>query len=201
MTRYVILGLVAAATAAAGLAHAQDAAAPPAAAAPAPPPAPPAPLPAPAVAPAAISPYLLAAIDKVCLPLIQGQKIKDVAQANGLRRSRDDWALQGPGVERVIITIPSVANPTVCSMSVNYEVGQTDGVVAVLNNWATAHNPPLAVLSAGYAANPGVTGWSWELDTPAQHVGLVFNAQKGADGKPVGKTFEVGTLLFSARGG
>ena len=156
---------------------------------------------APAVAPAAIGPYLLAAIDKVCLPLIQGQKIKDVAQANGLRRSREDWLLQGPGVERVVITIPSVANPTVCSMTVNYEIGQTDGVVAVMNNWAAAHNPPLAVLSAGYAANPGVTGWSWELDIPAQHVGLVFDAQKGADGKPVGKGFEVGTLLFSARGG
>ena len=154
-----------------------------------------------AAAPAAIAPYLQSAIEKVCLPLIAGAKIKDVAQATGLRHSRDDWMLQGPGVEKVVITIPSVANPTVCTMTVNYELGQTDGVVAVLSGWAAAHNPPLAVLSAGYAANPGVTGWSWELDTPAQHVGLVFDAQKGPDGKPVGKGFEVGTLLFSARAG
>ena len=108
--------------------------------------------------------------------------------------------LQGPGVERLVITIPSVANPTVCTMTVNYEVGQTDGVVAALSSWATAHNPPLAVLSAGYAAGDGVTGWTWELDSPAQHVGLVFDARKGPGGQPAGKTYEVGTILFSARG-
>ena len=124
-----------------------------------------------------------------------------MAQANGLRHARDDWMLQGPGVERVVITIPSVANPTVCTMTVNYEVGQTDGVVAALSNWAAAHNPPLAVLSAGYAAGDGVTGWTWELDTPAQHVGLVFDVRKGPGGQPAGRSYEIGTILFSARNG
>jgi len=88
------------------------------------------------------------------------KKIKDVAQANGLHRFHDDWLLQGPGVERVIITPPTLANPTVCQMTLNYEIGQTDGVVGVLANWSAAQNPPLQPLSVAYAAGPNVTGWN-----------------------------------------
>ena len=153
-----------------------------------------------AAPPAAIAPYLVTAIDKVCDPLIHGQKLKDVSQATGLRRFRDSYALQGPGVERVIINPPSVANPTVCQMTINYEVGQTPGVVAALSNWAASQNPPLQVLSAGYAAGAGVTGWTWEYDSGAVHQGLVFDYQS-ADGKPMGRTFEVGTLLYSHASG
>ncbi len=181
MTRYVVLGLVAA-VATAGAAYAQSEAPPPAA------------------PPAAIAPYLVTAIDKVCDPLIHGQKLKDVSQATGLRRFRDSYALQGPGVERVIINPPSVANPTVCQMTINYEVGQTPGVVAALSNWAASQNPPMQVLSAGYAAGAGVTGWTWEYDSGAVHQGLVFDYQS-ADGKPMGRTFEVGTLLYSHASG
>ena len=130
--------------------------------------------------------------------MIKGQKIKDVAQAAGLRRFRDDWLLQGPGVERVIITAPTIANPTVCQMILNYEVGQTDGVVGVLSGWAAAQNPPLQALSVAYSAGPSVTGWTWEMDNGQQHTGLVFDWQKSADGKALGRTFEVATILFSA---
>ena len=183
MARYAVLSLFAAATAAIGAAHAQ----------PAPPP-PPAPS-------AAIGPFLIQAIEKVCLPLIQGQKIKDVVQANGLRHFREDWLLQGPGVERLIITPPSVANPTICQLTINYELDQTPGVVGVLANWAGSQTPPLQVLSSGYAVGPGVTGWSWDVDSGGGHQGLVFDRQTTPDGKPLGRTFEVGTMLFSSKSG
>ena len=215
MARYAVLGLFVAATAAVGAAQAQPAPPapppppPPAAAAPAPPAAeappppvapqaPPAPPAAPAAPAAAIGPYLIQAIDKICLPLIHGQKIKDVAQANGLRHYRDDWLLQGPGVERVIIAPPSIANPTVCQMTINYELDQTPGVVGVLGNWSGSQTPAMQVLAAASAVGPGVTGWTWESNDASGHQGLVFDHQTSADGKPLGRTFEVGTVLFSS---
>jgi len=139
------------------------------------------------------------AIDKVCLPLIHGAKLKDVVQANGLRRFHDDWQLQGQGVERIVIIVPNVANPNVCQMTLNYETDQTAGVVGVLGNWAASQTPPLVVLSIGYPAGPGVTGWTWELDDGAHHVGLVFDHQQTPDGKPLGRGFDVGTVLFSSK--
>jgi hypothetical protein len=108
--------------------------------------------------------------------------------------------MQGPGVERIIITPPSVANPDVCQATVNYEIGQTAGVVGVLGNFAVSQTPPMQVLSSGYAAGPGVTGWTWEADDGARHEGLVFDYQQTPDGKPLGKDFDVATLLFSAKG-
>ncbi len=162
---------------------------------------PPAPPAAPAPPSAAIGPYLIQTIEKICLPLIHGDKLKDVVQANGLRHFHDDWLLQGPGVERVIITPPSIANPTVCQMTLNYELDQTAGIVALLGNWSAAQNPPMQVLAAGSAVGPGVTGWTWERDDPSGHQGLVFDRQTSPDGKPLGRTFEVGTMLFSSKMG
>jgi hypothetical protein len=212
-----MLGIMAAA-AAGGAAYAQPTAPlapPPPAAAPAPPPPPaPAPPPAPPTPPAppapaapaapaaAIGPYLNQAIEKVCIPLIQGQKINDVAKANGLRHFHDDWLLQGPGVERVIISLPTVANPTICNMTVDYELGQTLGIVTVLGNWAASQNPPLDVLESGSAVGPGVTGWTWAVDTSSGgHTGVVFDHQTSPDGKPLGRGFDVGTLMFSYKAG
>ena len=150
---------------------------------------------------AAVGAYLIQVIDKICLPLIHGDKIKDVAAANGLRHYRDDWLLQGPGVERVIIQIPSIANPTVCQMTLNYELDQTPGIVALLGNWSTSQNPPMQVLAAAAQVGPGVTGWTWERDDASGHQGLVFDHQTSPDGKPLGRTYEVGTMLFSSKTG
>jgi hypothetical protein len=139
-------------------------------------------------------------LEKVCLPVIHGQAVKEVAQANGLRHYRDNWLLQGPGIERIIITMPTVANPNVCQATLNYEIGQTAGVAGVLGNWAASQTPPLQVLSSNYAAGPGVTGWTWEAGDGTRHEGLVFDHQQTPEGKPLGKDFDVGTVLFSAKG-
>jgi hypothetical protein len=104
-------------------------------------------------------------------------------------------------VERVIISPPSIANPTVCQMTVNYELDQTAGIVALLGTWSTSQNPPMAVLAAGAQVGPGVTGWTWERDDASGHQGLVFDHQTSPDGKPLGRTYEVATLLFSSKGG
>ena len=147
-----------------------------------------------------IGPYVTGLLEKACLPLIKGQDAKAVAQAAGLKRSHDDWLLQLPGVQKIVLTGPTQANPTVCSMSVNYDVDQTKPLVDTLTAWAASQTPPVPPLGAGYSNTPGLTGWSWALDDGQIQEGLVFNAQRTADGKPIGKAYDVGTVLFSRKG-
>ena len=140
-------------------------------------------------------------IEQACLPLIHGQNIKSVAAALGLKRSRDQWMLPLPGVAQVLLSPPTTANPNVCTLNVSYEVDQTKALVDSLSGWAAAQTPPLAPQDAGYQLSPGVTSWSWTSDTAQAHEALVFNAQRDADGKPLGRNADVGTILFSWRPG
>jgi hypothetical protein len=147
-----------------------------------------------------IGPYVTGLLEKACMPMIKGQDPKVVAKAAGLKRSGDDWALQLPGVQKIVLSGPTAANPTVCSMSVNYDLGQTNALVDTLTAWAAAQTPPLPPRSVAYTGAPGMTGWSWSLDDGTIQEGLVFNAQRLSDGKPAGKNYDVGTVLFSRRG-
>jgi hypothetical protein len=56
------------------------------------------------------------------------------------------------------------------------------------------------VLASASTPAPGVTSWSWALDTGQMQEGLVFSARRTADGKPIGKSFDVATVLFSRSG-
>lgn len=184
MTQTVLVGLTSAvALAAAAAAHGQTAQASP-----------------PTSPPSGVGPYVTSTIEKVCLPLIRGQDIKSVVQAAGLRKSHDDWVLQLQGVEKITVSPPTQANPSVCTLTVNYEVDQTGALVGALTAWAAAQMPPLPPLDTAYHPNPQVTSWSWALDTGQSHEGLVLNAQKTADGKPIGRNSDVGVVLFSFRG-
>jgi hypothetical protein len=143
---------------------------------------------------------IVSMIEKVCMPLIRGQDVKSVMTSNGLKRSHDDFVLQLTGVEKIVLTPPTAANPTVCSMQVSYEAGGTKSIVDVLTAWAASQDPPVPVLGSAYSNTPGVTGWSWALDTGQIQEGLVFNAQRTTDGKAIGRGYDVGTVLFSRRG-
>jgi hypothetical protein len=143
--------------------------------------------------------YVTGLIEKACIPLIKGQDAKAVAAAAGLKRTRTDLVMQLTGSQRITLSPPAGANPHVCTLSLQYQVDGTKDIVDTLTAWAAAQNPPLPPLSTGYSPAPGLTGWSWSLDTGQMQEGLVFTAQRTADGKPMGKDFDSGTVLFSYR--
>jgi hypothetical protein len=145
--------------------------------------------------------YVTGLIEKACIPLIKGQDVKAVIKDAGLKRTEDALLLQLPGVQKVLLTPPSPANPTVCSMELTYDVGQTQALADALTAWAAAQNPPIPVLAAASSSSPGVTGWSWALDNGQLQEGLVFNARRSPDGKPLGHNADVGSVLFSRHGG
>ena len=180
------------------------------AAAPAPPPPPAA---APAAAPAPVAPqpeappplpapigqaaYMISMIDKVCTPLVAGQDIKSVAAANGLKKTREAWVLALPGVQRFSVTPPTAANPHVCSVAINYDVDQSKPLVDALFVWAVQQTPSLPPLSSAYQSSPGITSWSWAVDSGQGQEGVVFTIQRTPDNRPAGKGYDVATLLFS----
>ena len=139
-------------------------------------------------------------LDKACKPLVKGGDIKPVVAANGLKRFHDDWSLQLTGVQRIVLASPSVANPHVCMLTVNFDIDQSGPIVDALNGWAAMQDPPLLPQDKGYKGSSGATNWSWSGDTAQSHTGMVFAAQKTPDGKPVGRTYDVATLLFSQTG-
>jgi hypothetical protein len=186
-----------AAASAEGPAPATAAAAPEAQApaAPAPPP------PAPAPPPSTIAPYILSTLQKVCVPLIHKEKVKQVAAANGFRLRRNELELRLPGVDKITVSPPSVANPTVCTLSLEYQIDQTPGLVAALSAWAAAQSPPLQPGDVGYQATPAIKSWTWTGGVAPMREAVVFNARKTPDGRPVGKDHDEGTILFSLSGG
>jgi len=164
--------------------------------APPPPPPPPSPPPAPTGEAAAV----VSLVEKACVPLTKGGDIKAVVAANGLKHSRDDWVLTLPGVQRIVLTAPTFANPHVCRLTINLDVDQSMPIIDALNGWAAAQATPLIPLDRAYSSAPGVSNWSWSADTVQSHVGMVFSAQKTPDGHPVGRGYDVATLLFSQTG-
>ncbi len=144
---------------------------------------------------------MIALIERACLPLIQKQDIKTVAAQAGLRKTRDAYVLQLEGVQKITLTPPTVANPDVCTLTVNHDVDQAPSFVDALSAWTASRNPPIPPLGARYQISPNVFGWSWSLDTGTVREGVAFTAQKQADGRPVGKAYDVSVLLFSHSGG
>jgi hypothetical protein len=217
MKRNALAWIAAIAAGTAGPALAQPAAAPaeapppaaaPPAAAPAPSPAAPAapaeapaPAPAPAAPPSTIAPYVISTIEKVCIPLIHKEKVKQVAKDNGLKRTRDGLVLQLQGVDKVTVSPPTKANPTVCTLTLEYQIDTGEGIVAALNGWAAAQTPPLEPRDVGYQATPAIKSWSWTGGTPPAREAMVFNIRKTPDGRPLDKDHDVATVLFSLSGG
>lgn len=144
-----------------------------------------------ATPPPGIGSTIIGLVEKACLPLIKGQDAKAVIQAAGLKRAGDDFVLRLTGVQRIVLSPPTPQNPTVCTMQVDYDAGQTQAVADTLGAWAMSQDPPIPVLNGGNGQS-----WSWALDNGQIQEGLVFNAH----GKGPGKAYESGTVLFSRRG-
>jgi hypothetical protein len=133
--------------------------------------------------------------------MIRGQNEAQVAAANGLRKTKTGWLLPLDGVQQIMLTPPTIANPTVCTLTVNHDIDQAKPIVDALGNWAASQYPALTPNQTAYASGPGATGWSWYYDSSTFHKGVVFTAQKRPDGKPIGKNYDVSTVLFMLRSG
>jgi len=209
---------------AAGLAtaaQAQDAAQPtapaapaPAAdqAAPAPAPAEPPAAPAPAAAPAPTLPTtgdgaaVIAVLDSVCVPAVRGQKLDDLAKAQGFKQNRRDMTWSKPlGGNKAyqVILFPQGSNKDSCFGEVHFAVGQDAPITQALNVWAFVHQPPLDP-TANYTQPVDPDGLtrvrrSWENVQSNSSTGLNISTVRKPDGSPVNKAYDLATFQYQER--
>jgi hypothetical protein len=171
--------------------------------APATPPAPTPPPPAPLAPPSGDAAQILSILDHFCVPAIHGTAAEKLAPSLGLRRNRDgDWVLPLAGSKRIMVTAPNVSNPTVCTLTVLYDVGGDGPIFDALNNWALAHPTPFVPARARETSQVGnethiTSTWSG-VETDGEE-GLVFIQARTAAGKPLTGRADQATVLFSIR--
>jgi hypothetical protein len=185
---------------------------PPAAAEPAPAPVPAAPAPEPTAAPPTLPTSgdgyeIIQLLEKVCVPAVRGQKLDDVAKANGfkLNRREQTWAKPLGSENRAyqIIVFPTGSNTSVCSAELRFAVGQDVDIVKALNIWSFLRQPPLEP-TANYTQPVDPDGLkrvrrSWEYLTSTDSIGLNFSTVRKPDDTPVNPKFDTATIQYQER--
>jgi hypothetical protein len=95
---------------------------------------------------------LISVIEKVCVPLVRGSKLEDVAKPLGMKQNRRDnsWSMGLGGDRNYTITVFAAgSNKDVCRGEVHYAVNQTEPFVQAMNIWSFLHQPEL-ILQANY---------------------------------------------------
>lgn len=175
----------------------------PAAAQPAPAAVPPAPPPLPTTGDAA---EVLAALDNVCVPAVRGQKLDEVAKAQGYKMNRRDqtWAKPLGGQKNYqIILFPQGSNKDVCFAELRYAPGAADEIAKALNVWAFTRQPPLDP-TANYTQPVDPDGLkrvrrSWEHLSSSQSIGLNFSTVRKPDDSQVNGRYDMGTMQYQER--
>ncbi len=177
-------------------------AAPAAPAATAAPEAPPAPTPPPPP-PTGDAAQVISVLDHLCVPAIAGGSPDKLASQLGLRKNRDGelvLALGGP--KRITVTPPNPSDPTVCTLTVLYDVGGDGPIYEALKNWGQAHaNPyvPGRVRETSQVGDETHVTSTWSAVEADGAEGLVFIQARTAGGKPLNGRTDQATILFSVR--
>lgn len=144
---------------------------------------------------------IVAAVEKVCLPLIGGQSLQTVAAAATAGAVRDNvWTASLPNRGEIRIRAPGAANPRVCSASISFSPGGHTAFIAALDAWAAAHAPPLRQLRR---RDPSRTAdlqyWisSWTGAGGGRTTNLVFTEQAELDGRPTDGALMEAVLLVN----
>jgi hypothetical protein len=176
----------------------------------------------PAAAPAEAPPSLptsgpgaiiLSVVEKVCVPLVRGGNLDDIAKANsatlGLKKNRRDntWTMPldptNPAAKDYSITIqPTGSNKDVCRAEVHYALNEDKPIVSAINIWSFLHQPEL-ILQANYVAvDPdGVkrVRKSWEHFDAANSTAVNFSTWTKPDDSSLNAKFSTGELFYQER--
>jgi hypothetical protein len=213
--RLALASLIAVASVATA-AQAQDPAAqPPAAAPPAAAPAPPAPTaeappPPPQLPTEGNGATAIQVLEKVCVPAAKGQKLDDVAKANGFKLNKRDqtWTRplsldKGANKDYQVIVFPIGANKGVCNAELHYAPGADAEIAKALNIWSFIHQPPLDP-TANYTQAQDPDGLkrvrrSWEYLEQTKSIGLNFSTVRKPDDTQVNAKYDMATMQYQER--
>ena len=152
---------------------------------------------------------ILALVEKVCVPLVRGGNLDDIAKANaatfGFKKNRRDnsWTMPlGANRDYNITISPPGVNKDVCRGEVHYAVGQDAPIVSAINIWSFLHQPEL-VLQANYVeVDPdGVkrVRKSWEHFDSAASTAINFSTWTKPDDTSLNAKFSTGEIFYQER--
>jgi hypothetical protein len=90
----------------------------------------------------------LTVVKDVCLPLLAGAKIDDVAKTAGLKHGRDGWVLPIAGKRHIEIDPPGGANPHICSATIIHDPNAGGAILDAIAAWSMSQTPALKPLKA-----------------------------------------------------
>jgi hypothetical protein len=155
---------------------------------------------------------IISLIEKVCVPLVRGGNLDDIAKANaatlGLKKNRRDgtWSmplgLTPASKDYVINIVPPGSNKDVCRAEVHYAVNEDKPIVNAVNIWAFLHQPEL-ILQANYVAvDPdGVkrVRKSWEHLDATSSTAVNFSTWTKPDDTSLNAKFSTGEIFYQER--
>jgi hypothetical protein len=148
---------------------------------------------------------VLSVLENVCVPIVRGQNLDDVAKARGWKRNRKDgsWSTPLGGQKHyAIIIYAQGANKNVCQGEVRYAHGQEEPIVKGINVWSFLHKPMLQ-LQANYVATDadGIkrVRRSWEYFDEKQSIAVNFSTMKKPDDTPLNKNYDTAALFYQER--
>ncbi|HEX3365121.1 hypothetical protein [Phenylobacterium sp.] len=177
-----------------------DAAAPPAAAEP----------PPPTVPTTGDGAAIISLVEKVCVPLVRGGNLDDIAKANsatlGLKKNRRDnsWTMPLGTTNKdynVTIFAPG-ANKDVCRGEVHYALGEDKPIVSAVNIWSFLHQPELISTANYVAVDPdGVkrVRKSWEHLDSTSSIGINFSTWTKPDDSSLNAKYSTGEIFYQER--
>jgi len=148
---------------------------------------------------------VLNVLEKVCVPLVRGQPLDQLAPAIGMKKNRRDntWSMPLGGDKNYTISIlnPGV-NKDVCQAEVHFAVGQDAPIVKAINIWSFLHKPEL-ILQANYVAVEGDNvkrvRKSWEHLESNASTAVNFTTWRKPDDSPLNKNYDTGILYYQER--
>lgn len=146
-------------------------------------------------------------LERICKPVVRGEKLDDVAKAQGFRLNRreQNWTRPlGTGNRAYqIIVYPPGSNRGVCMADLRFAMGQEEEIAKALNVWAFVHSPPLDP-TANYTQPQDPDGLkrvrrSWEYLTANSSIGLNFSTVRNPDDTQVNKNYDMATMQYQER--
>lgn len=171
----------------------------PAAAAPAPapevPPAPPAPPPPPPAPTDVTSLAVLNVLERICIPMAQGQDLAGLAKPLGFKLKKDMWVQQY--AKGYTITVhPAGSNPGVCNVDIDHPIDGITPVIVDLHNWAMARDYSL-YRNDKYDTDMQRSTRSWEKNTDTSQEAVVLVTVRKLGDKPMTSKTDHTELLYS----
>jgi len=152
---------------------------------------------------------IISLVEKVCVPLVRGGKLDDIAKANaatlGLRKNRRDnsWTMPlGTNRDYNVTILPVGANKDVCRGEVHYALNQDKPIVEAINIWSFLHKPEL-ILQANYVAvDPdGIKRIrkSWEHLDSTSSTAINFSTWTKPDDSSLNPKYSTGEIFYQER--